>query len=111
MDVITLDGDCCSCKGAMTGGFVDTSKSRLLANSEVLTTQETLRNSEDELRKVRTNSETCDTQVTSLISELQGIDAQKASLDHVLLLAEEDIEKQTKRIEKNENQMKRIKYD
>ena len=33
MDAITLDGDLCSRKGALTGGYVDSSKSRLRAPS------------------------------------------------------------------------------
>ena len=31
MDTITLDGDLCSRKGALTGGFIDLEKSRLRA--------------------------------------------------------------------------------
>ena len=32
MDAITLDGDLCSRKGALTGGFIDLEKSRLRAH-------------------------------------------------------------------------------
>lgn len=51
VDVLTLEGDLCSRKGAMTGGYVDVQKSRLSAHKQLKTAQANLDKAREELIK------------------------------------------------------------
>eukprot|EP00559_Dactyliosolen_fragilissimus_P001253 CAMPEP_0184864430 /NCGR_PEP_ID=MMETSP0580-20130426/14928_1 /TAXON_ID=1118495 /ORGANISM="Dactyliosolen fragilissimus" /LENGTH=1284 /DNA_ID=CAMNT_0027363219 /DNA_START=16 /DNA_END=3870 /DNA_ORIENTATION=- len=111
MDAITLEGDLCSRKGAMTGGYVDASKSRLLANKELTDAEEELSQLENELRVTRQKSEASDRSVSALMSEIQRLEAKKANIDMVLSRAEEEQEVHKRRFEKNKENISKIETD
>ena len=70
MDAITLDGDLCSRKGALTGGFIDVEKSRLWAHHTFKRSEETLCTLEGALLQKKQDSTAVDQQVPTFIPPL-----------------------------------------
>ena len=63
MDAITLDGDLCSRKGALTGGYVNTNQSRLRAHAEVQTSEDAYRQTDALFQQLSNENTNFDTQV------------------------------------------------
>ena len=109
MDAITLEGDLCSRKGALTGGYVDLNKSRLRAHAQQVAAQDALRKAEREHQDINRKAQATDQSVTNLMGELQRMEAKQADFNHAIgeNVAEIDrvqsrLENQTKQIEKLE---------
>lgn len=111
MDAITLDGDLCSRKGALTGGFVDLEKSRLRAHYALQGAEETLRGLEAEHGQKKQESTAVDQQVSSVMGEVQRLEAKYANLDHMMGRIEDDVKKLEKTTKRNEKQAKQIEED
>ena len=111
MDAITLDGDLCSRKGALTGGFVDLEKSRLRAHYTLKEAEENLRKLEKEHRDMKEKSTAVDQQVSSVMGEVQRLEAKHANLDHMMGRIEDDAKKLAKTRERHEKQVAQIEED
>merc|ERR1712238_365093 len=111
MDAITLEGDLCSSKGALTGGFVDSSKSRLFAHLEVTKSEETMKKFETEHHEMKQKNDACDQYVSNLMGEMQRMEAKKANLDSILKRCEDDISSKKTRINKSTLQVEKTEND
>ena len=60
MDCITLDGDLCSRKGALSGGYVDMQKSRLKAYEQQQKAKHNFQQATEEHRKVNAEAKEAD---------------------------------------------------
>ncbi|KAL3823137.1 hypothetical protein ACHAXA_010393 [Cyclostephanos tholiformis] len=111
MDAITLDGDLCSRKGALTGGFVDAEKSRLRAHQAHRQAEEDLRKFETEHVAMKEKSAEVDRQVSNVMGEVQRLEAKHANLDHMLGTIEDDVRKLARTTERHEMQSREIEED
>ena len=111
MDAITLDGDLCSRKGALTGGFIDVEKSRLRAHYTLKRSEEALRTLERALSQKKQDSTAVDQQVSNVMGEVQRLDAKYANLDHMMGRIEDDVKKLEKTRERHNKQVKQIEED
>jgi len=104
VDAVTLDGDLCSRKGALSGGYVDLSKSRLKANIDMKSSQENLRTFEAEEKNMRNRNKKTDMEISNVMSEVQRLKAQKVDLERTLTRMDEDISTQKTRQESKKKQ-------
>ncbi|KAL7538031.1 hypothetical protein ACHAXR_008232 [Thalassiosira sp. AJA248-18] len=111
MDAITLDGDLCSRRGALTGGFVDLEKSRLRAHYTLKRAEETLRTLEEKHGTMKETSAEVDRQVSNVMGEVQRLEAKYANLDHMMGRIEDDVKKVEKLRDRHEKQVKQIEED
>lgn len=111
MDAITLDGDLCSRKGALTGGFVDLEKSRLRAHYTLKAAEENLRKLEIQHREMKEKSTAVDQQVSNVMGEVQRLEAKHANLDHMMGRIEDDAKKLAKTRERHSKQSVQIEED
>jgi structural maintenance of chromosome 3 (chondroitin sulfate proteoglycan 6) len=108
MDAITLEGDLCDRRGALTGGYVDSNKSRLRAHKQHVEAQETLTKAEAEHRSVNRKAQSTDQAVTNLMGELQRLEAKQADFNHILSEIESDIDRLEKRVESQQKNTEKI---
>jgi structural maintenance of chromosome 3 (chondroitin sulfate proteoglycan 6) len=108
MDAITLDGDLCSRKGALTGGFVDIEKSRLRAHYTLQRAEDNLRKLENAYHEKKEESTAVDQQVSNVMGEVQRLEAKHANLDHMIGRIEDDLRKLTNTRERHEKLVKQI---
>lgn len=111
MDGITLDGDLCSRKGALTGGYVDAGKSRLNAHAELQIAESALKSLDSEHRNMEQKNSKFDKQVSSLMGEIQRFEAKNAKLERIIGRTEEEITKLARKLEKQKNQIEVIESD
>eukprot|EP00062_Callorhinchus_milii_P017869 gi/632970780/ref/XP_007901837.1/ PREDICTED: structural maintenance of chromosomes protein 3 [Callorhinchus milii] len=89
MDCITLEGDQVSHRGALTGGYYDTRKSRLELQKDARKAEEELTELEAKLNEnLRRNIEKINNEIDQLMNQMQQIETQqrkfKASRDSIL---------------------------
>ncbi|KAL7490281.1 hypothetical protein ACHAW6_016054 [Cyclotella cf. meneghiniana] len=111
MDAITLDGDLCSRRGALTGGFVDQSKSRLQAHFELKRTEDVLKQLEREHREMKEKTTSVDQQVSSIMGEVQRLEAKHANLDHLMSRIEDEVSKLQNTMERHSKQIQQIEEE
>jgi structural maintenance of chromosome 3 (chondroitin sulfate proteoglycan 6) len=93
MDAVTLDGDLCSRKGALTGGFVDAQKSRLLAYERQINAQSRLSSVEVQYSDMKKKSQDIDDKLQSFIQEIQRLQSKQADLSRQATTKESDLER------------------
>ena len=108
MDAITLDGDLCSRKGALTGGFVDVNKSRLRAYAKQIEAQKTLRTVEKEYQEMNRKAQEVDQEASNLMQELQRLEAKQAELNHMVTAKETELERLESRHDNHKKQIETI---
>lgn len=108
VDAITLDGDLCGRKGALTGGFVDVNKSRLRAYARQMEAQETLRNVEREYHDMNQKAQEVDQSIQNLMQELQRLEAKQAELNHQVASKESDLDRLESRRDNRKKQIETI---
>ena len=108
VDAITLDGDLCSRKGALTGGYVDLTKSRLKAHAQQVAAQEALTKAETKYREINRKAQATDQSVTNLMGELQRVEAKQADYSHTISEVEADIARIQTRLENHKKQGEKI---
>ena len=111
MDAITLDGDLCSRKGALTGGFVDQSKSRLHSHMVLKRSEDALKRLENEHREMKDKTTAVDQQVSNIMGEVQRLEAKHANLDHLMSRIEEEAGKLEKTTERHSKQIRQIEEE
>lgn len=92
-DAITLDGDLCSRKGALTGGYVDVNKSRLGAFQNQEESKKALVEAERLYQESEGNAKLADQAATTIVQELQKLEAKHGELSHILDSKENDLER------------------
>lgn len=93
VDAITLDGDLCSRKGAMTGGYVDTSKSRLRAFRRLQQVELELQNANRDYHQADRRAKETDNESSELVRELQNLEAKRAQLTNAVSTQEGQLER------------------
>ncbi|KAK7110449.1 structural maintenance of chromosomes protein 3-like [Littorina saxatilis] len=78
LDCITLDGDQVSRRGALTGGYYDTRRSRLDLQKSKLLLVDQLKEQEEEYSQHRTKLEELEAQITMLVSRMQTIETKNS---------------------------------
>lgn len=111
MDAITLDGDLCSRKGSLTGGFVDQSKSRLHAHMEHRRAEDALKRLEKEHREMKDKTTAVDQQVSNTMGEVQRLEAKHANLDHMMSRIEDEAAKLEKNTERHGKHIQQIEEE
>ena len=111
MDAITLDGDLCSRRGALTGGFVDLEKGRLRAHYTLKQAEEKMRGLDAKHSEMKEKSAESDRQVSNVMAEVQRLEAKFNNLDHMMGRIEDDVKKVEKTRERHEKQVKQIEED
>ena len=84
MDAITLEGDLCSRKGALTGGYVDQQRSRLRAHLQHKASQRELAKADADHSEVNRKAQSVDQAATNLVADLQRLEAKHGDLNHML---------------------------
>jgi structural maintenance of chromosome 3 (chondroitin sulfate proteoglycan 6) len=108
VDAITLDGDLCSRKGALTGGYVDTSKSRLRAHAKQTEAQAALQNVETLHQGKSREAEQVEQQVTNLMQELQRQESKQAELSRMVQGKEMELDRIQTRLENHKKQVETV---
>lgn len=108
MDAITLDGDLCSRKGALSGGFVDLSRSRLRAQFQLQEARAVLARTESEHGEVKQKAEAIDQSATNIMGELQRLEAKHADLDHMLTEADAEVKSIQTKLDQHQKQASQI---
>jgi len=111
MDAVTLEGDLCSRKGSLSGGYVDSSKSRLKALYGLKEAEKDLIKLQGEEKNMREKNNQIDVQITALMSETQRLEAQKANLEHTLSNLDDDVTSLQNRLESSNKQVKKIEAE
>jgi len=120
VDVVTLDGDLCSSKGAMTGGYLDAQKSRFAAHiqhkeaeSILEKKQAELQEAQNELQRFQTDSQTCqhsiqrqNTQQDQLRHQKEQLLAQLAACKSKLESLSSDSQQATEQVGEEETALK-----
>nr|CAD7260949.1 unnamed protein product [Timema shepardi] len=71
LDCVTLEGDQVSSKGSLTGGYFNTSRSRLEIQKTRSELNAQIRESEEELAKLRENLRETESKINHIVSEMQ----------------------------------------
>ncbi len=103
-DAITLDGDLCSRKGALTGGYVDANKSRLSAYQNQEESKKALLGAERLYQECEANAKLADQAATSIVQELQKLEAKHGELLHMLDSKENNLERLQARLVQRQKQ-------
>lgn len=75
VDCVTLDGDQVNKHGAMTGGYVDLSRSRIDATRDLARSQADLASLEQQASEARTQASAVDVELSKLLGEIQQAEA------------------------------------
>jgi len=108
VDAITLDGDLCSRKGALTGGYVDVNKSRLGAHQRQQETQKAWQEAERDHQQCSAKAQETDQAMTTMMQDLQRLEAKHAELSHLLASEETKMERLQSRLEQRKKQAQNI---
>lgn len=108
VDAITLDGDLCSRKGALTGGYVDSAKSRLRAFTSRQEAAEQLATAEQEYQTKNREAQVVDQKATELQQETQRMETKLSELRRMIAAQEKDVERKQARLENQKKQMEEI---
>lgn len=108
MDAITLDGDLCARRGALTGGYVDHQKSRLRAYAAQVAARAALTKAEADHAQVSRKAQSTDQAVTNLMGEVSRLETKQADLNHSLTETESEIDATKSRLEGQSKQMEKI---
>lgn len=100
MDAITLEGDLAGRKGALTGGYVDTSKSRLKAHQNKKDAMAALRSAEDEHRKSELAAQQVNHEAASISQDILRLEEKCKGSQRQVQDKERELSNKTKTIEK-----------
>jgi len=100
LNAITLDGDQVNKKGALTGGFIDNSRSRILAQREIIAARAEFEAIDEKRDQVKEEMLARDQTVTHCMGEIQKLQAKRAHIRNQLQQWKTDVDmaKKNKRI-------------
>lgn len=105
MDVLTLDGDLCGRKGALTGGYVDVNKSRLRAYANQIEAREAFRKVQSDFEEQKEESQAVDEKIQAVMQEMQRLGTKRAEIDRQLASQETEFHRRKERIEASKDQI------
>lgn len=108
MDAITLEGDLCSRKGALTGGFVDNLKSKLRLFAQKAIAQKEIDTHSHKLDGMQKNNTNLDQKIATVMGEMQQIDAQRANLNHDVQRLQDELSSLEDRIGRKKHTVEEI---
>jgi structural maintenance of chromosome 3 (chondroitin sulfate proteoglycan 6) len=94
MDCITLDGDLCSRKGALTGGYLDQAKSRLRAYQEQRQAQVAFETVEREFQKMDSTAKQNEHDVTNASQETARLESKQSQLARAVTSLEQSLQQE-----------------
>lgn len=83
LDCVTLDGDQVSSKGSLTGGYFNTSSSRLETQKTRSELIKQIKECEDELQSLREELKKTETTINSIVSEMQKTETKNSKAKYV----------------------------
>jgi len=108
MDCITLDGDLCSRKGALTGGYVDQQKSRLRAYAEKKEAEIAFRQLDQEFREADSKAKESEQDVTNVAQELSHLQNKQSQLSRMVRSIETELTEKESQLSAGRRQIERI---
>lgn len=108
VDCITLDGDLCSRKGALTGGYVDQQKSRLRAYSAKKEAEIAYRQLDQEFRDADTKAKQAEQDVTNVAQELSRLQSSQSQLSRVVRSIETELAEKENQLAASKRQIERV---
>ena len=84
MDCITLDGDLCSRKGALSGGYVDAQKSRLKAYAEQQQAEKAYQKAVEEHRRMDAEAKQAEQDVANVSEEISRFQHKQTQLSRMI---------------------------
>jgi structural maintenance of chromosome 3 (chondroitin sulfate proteoglycan 6) len=108
MDCITLDGDLCSRKGALTGGYVDLHKSRLRAFASQRQAEEAFRDKDQEFHQMDGTAKKAEQDVTNASQEVSRLQHKQSQLSRMLQTIESEFAEQQTQLASQKKQAERI---
>ncbi|CAJ1934816.1 unnamed protein product [Cylindrotheca closterium] len=108
MDCITLDGDLCSRKGALTGGYLDKSKSRLRAFAAQRTAEREYAKIDEEFSKVDVDAKRAEQEVTNVSQEVSRLQNKQSQLSRLVQTLEGKLASEHSQLSQNKKQVLQI---
>ena len=108
MDAITLDGDLCSRKGALTGGFVDTSKSKLRAYYQKIEAEKTFKRVKDDCDKARRRSKDAEDSYGRAKQEETQLERKKTQFSRQIRELEGNVDQISKQVKQSNETSKKL---
>jgi structural maintenance of chromosome 3 (chondroitin sulfate proteoglycan 6) len=96
-DCITLDGDQVNRRGAFTGGFIDSRRSRMEAHKSIKTLTAEVASLSAKAESAKAEEQRADQEITTLLGDQQKCDAQQAKLRDQLKSVSGDMESARRR--------------
>ena len=106
LDCVTLDGELLTRKGAVTGGWHDSTSLKLSTYLQLQSEEEKLDQIESQYKKLDRKLTGLDNSVTRSVMEVQKCEAKKNSLSHTMETASREITSLTTRLEHGKSQIK-----
>lgn len=78
LDCVTLDGDQVSSKGSLTGGYFNSSRSRLETQKKRTEHKTEMRKIEDELNELKNEMKAMEQEISAVVSDLQKTENKNA---------------------------------
>nr|CAD7394287.1 unnamed protein product [Timema cristinae] len=91
LDCVTLEGDQVSSKGSLTGGYFNTSRSRLEIQKTRSELNAQIRESEEELAKLRENLRETESKINHIVSEMQKTETKNSKAKDIFDKVKADI--------------------
>lgn len=110
LDCVTLEGDQVSSKGCLTGGYFNTSRSRLEMQKKRSEYMELIREFEEELTTLRNELKQTETNINNVVSEMQKTETKQGKSKDIFEKVQADIrlmKEELMRIEKYRNPKER----
>ena len=108
MDCITLDGDNCSRKGALSGGYVDVQKSRLRAYNAQKEATKIFKETDQEFKKVDREAKQAQQVVTNASQEVQHLQNKQSQLSRMVQSLQSEVSTQQSQISTYKKQAERL---
>lgn len=108
MDCITLDGDLCSRKGALTGGYVDLQKSRLRAHAVKKEAEQSFRQLDQEFRQADAKAKQAEQDVTNVAQEVTRLQSKQSQLSRMVRTIETEVTEREAQLAASKRQAERI---
>lgn len=91
LDCVTLEGDQVSSKGCLTGGYFNTSRSRLEMQKKRTEFMDLIKGFEEELLTIRNELRTTESNINNLVSEMQKIETKQGKSQDIFDKVQADI--------------------
>lgn len=111
LDCVTLEGDQVSSKGCLTGGYFNTSRSRLEMQKKRSEFMDLIRNFDEELSTLRNDLRTTEADINNVVSEMQKTETKQGKSKDIFEKIQADIrlmKEELTRIEKFRNPKERL---